>query len=161
MSYHSKRILGSIVLGCCLAVAYVVYVFRLNPQLSTDLSRWARVVLVFIGIGIIGAIISHIIGVILYTIKVSVTDSELSEKDVDRVVESSLFEDEMDKLIGLRASRVGYYLSGFGAIVGIAILAFGMVPFVAVHIMLAGFFLGNLVEGIMCIYLYEKGVQHG
>lgn len=161
MSYHSRRILGSILLGCCLIAAYVFYVFRLNPQLSTDLISWSRVVLVFIGLGIVGAIIGHVLLLITYSIKVSSSDSQLSNRDVDRVIESTLVEDEMDKLIGLRASRVGYYLSGFGGICAIVALALGMVPFLAFHIVLAGFCTGNLVEGIMCIYLYEKGVQHG
>lgn len=161
MSYHSKRTLVFTILGCSLAFVYMFYVFMLNPELSGDLIKWARVALVFILIGIVGSIVAHILMGIFYAIKVSVTDSHLSEKDINRVLNSTLVEDEMDKLIGLRASRVGYYLSGFGGIFALISLALGMLPFTAFHILLAGFCLGSIVEGIMSIYLYEKGVQHG
>ncbi|MBO0454527.1 hypothetical protein [Candidatus Enterococcus murrayae] len=161
MSYHSKRVLTSIFFSCCLVLGYAFYVFRLNPEISHDLIAWSRIVLVFIGIGIIGSIILHILTVISYTIKISVKDSELSETDVDRVVNSTLVEDEMDKMISLRASRIGYFVSGFSGILAIAALASGVAPFVAFHIILAGFMIGNLVEGAISIYLYEKGVQYG
>lgn len=161
MSYHSKRTLASIFFGCCLVAAYVFYVFGMRPEVANDLAAWARVVLAFIGSGVIGAIIVHLLTLVNYSVKVSAEERHLSDQEVNRVVNDTLVEDEMDKLIGLRASRIGYYLAGFSLIVAIAALALGVFPFAAFHIVLGGFFLGSLVEGIMSIYLYEKGVQHG
>jgi hypothetical protein len=68
-------------------------------------------------------------------------------------------EDEMDRLIAMRAARVGYAISGAGAIGLLATLAFGGDPVIALNILFGGFLVGSLVEGAISIYGLERGMN--
>ena len=72
-----------------------------------------------------------------------------------------MYEDERDKLINLKSSRIGYVCAGVGFIAGLIALAFGISAVVALHIIAGAFAVGSIIEGCVSVYLDEMGVRNG
>ena len=69
--------------------------------------------------------------------------------------------DERDRLIGLKSMRFGFAIAGIGFVSGLLTLLFDYAPAVMLNIMFVSFSLGSILEGIVQIYYYRKGVNHG
>lgn len=161
MSYNSKRTITSMAGGVILLAAYIIYAFGVKAPASESLAAWAKTMLIFIGIGVVGSIVIQILFRIVYAIGVAVKEREHCDKDVERMVSSSMVEDERDKLVGLKAARIGYFFAGIGFLAALAALAFGASGILALHMLFVTFFIGSLMEGAMSVYYYERGVHNG
>jgi hypothetical protein len=133
--------LTDLLVGAAAVVAYILYAFFGNVPGRDDIKGWAILMLVFIGIGV-GAIIA---AQILFRI-ICGDDGK---------------EDEMDKAVGLRASRFGYSAVGLGILAMLISLACGASAVAALHIILGGCCLGGLADGAISIFFYEKGLRNG
>jgi hypothetical protein len=164
MSYKSKRTITSMAAGLLLFAAYTVYGLGKNlpgPESPESLKSWALGMLIFIGIGVAASIVIQILFHLVFSIGIAVKEGEGNDKKVERIIESSMVEDEMDKLINLKSGHIGYICAGIGLAVALAALAFGASAVLALHILLGSFAGGSLMEGGMSIYLYERGVSNG
>ena len=161
MSYSSKRTLSSVAAGLLLIAAYIIYASGSNAPAPEDLKAWATAMLVFIGIGVAAIIVIQIVFHITLAIGIAVNDKERDGKKIERIIESSLVEDEREKLIGLKSSRVGYICAGAGAMAMLVALAAGVSAVMALQLLFGSFAAGSLVEGIVSVYFYEKGVRNG
>lgn len=165
MTYKSKRTITSMVAGVLLIAAYIIFALGKSAPSSEDLKAWAVAMLVFIGIGVTMLILIQILFNLAISIGIAVKKRECDDKDVEkevgRIISSSMVEDEMDKLINLKATHVGYYFIGTGFILTLAALAFGVSTVASLHILFGTIFVGTIVEGGVSIYLYEKGVHNG
>ena len=164
MSYMSKRTFVSIGASVLLVVGYLVYALGKASPAPDDLASWAVALLVFVGISIAAQIVIQILFHIFFGIGVAIKEghgSSADDKKIERILSSSMVEDEMVKLIKLKSLRVGYICAGVGFIVALVALALGAPAVVALHILFGACLIGGLVEGSMSIYLHEKGVQHG
>ena len=158
MSFGSKRTFSSLAAGVVLYAAYIVYALSRRAPEADNLKSWAIVMLVFIGVGIVLVIIIQILFHIVSAIGISVKNSE---KDVDRIISSSMVEDERDKLISLKSAHIGYFFAGCGYVAALAALALGVKTLYALHFMLGSFGAASIIEGILSIYYYEKGIRNG
>ncbi|MEZ4628560.1 MAG: hypothetical protein R2912_10930 [Eubacteriales bacterium] len=83
-----------------------------------DLQFWAKTILIFIGIGVVALIIIQIVFHILMAISKAVQqklrDNEVDEAEIERSIKVEVAEDEMDKMIELKANRFGYTIVGPG-----------------------------------------------
>ena len=158
MSFKSKRIIVSMVAGVALLIAYLIYALGSSAPASTDIKGWAIAILIFIGIAIVATIIITILFHILYSIGVAVKERDKDDKEVERIIESNVMEDERDKEIEMKSSRVGYFCAGLGFIVSLAAIALGGSVLLGINIILASFFIGSFAEGVASIYQYERGV---
>jgi hypothetical protein len=150
--------------GLLLFAAYTVYALGKNspgPEGPESLQSWALVMLVFIGIAVAASIVIQILFHIAFSIGIAVKERESDDKKVERIIESSMVEDEMDKLINLKSGHIGYICAGIGFAAALAALAFGASAVFALHILFGSFAGGSLVEGGVNIYLYERGVSNG
>ena len=161
MSYTSKRTLISMGVGVLLLVAYVIYALGDAAPASEDLKSWALAILIYIGACIIVGIVIQILFHIALAIGVSVKEKAHDDEKVERIIKSSMLEDERDKLISLKSSHIGYAVSGFGFVAGLIILAFGISTVIVLHIMAGSFAVGSIIEGCVSIYLNERGVRNG
>jgi hypothetical protein len=159
MSPKSKSIITSTVAGIVFLAAYAIYVSR--PENTPDtLQAWAISMLVFIGIAIVALIIIQIVFHIVLAIGLSVTEGEQDSGRVKRILDSTMAEDEMDRLINLRASRVGRIIGGVGFAAVLVTLALGLSAVVALHVLFWSIALGSFVTGAVSVYGYERGVRH-
>ena len=161
MTYSSKKTVFSIVSGFLLVIAYIIYALGESAPAPNDLKSWALRMLIFIGIGIGLTILFQILFHIALSIGISVKEGESDDKKVEKALKFTMFEDERDKLIGLKAARAGYVCAGAGFILALAVLALGKPALTAMHIIFASFAAGSLAEGILGVYFHERGVKNG
>lgn len=161
MSYSSIRTIVNMVAGAILIVAYIVYALGANSPAPENLRSWATAILVFIGIGVAALIVIQVLFHIALAIGIAVKERECDDKTVERIITSSMIEDERDKVICLKSSRVGCICAGIGFVAALVALAFGMASVVALHIASGAFAVGSIIEGIVGVYYYEKGVRNG
>jgi hypothetical protein len=161
MTFKSKRTIASLGTGVIILVAYVIYATSKSAPASGNMKAWAIALLIFVGIGIIAVIVIQILFHILSAIGLAVkehTQGRAPDEYVERALSSEMVDDEMEKLITLKASRIGSWLAGFGVIAFLFALGFGAPPVLALHLVVGAFALSGLAEGIASIYLYERGV---
>lgn len=161
MSYQEKKTLTSIASGALLLAAYCLYAF--NPtHTPADLKHWAITMLVFIGIGIVLTIIIQIVFHILLSISIAIKEkiqnNECDDKEIEKNIKSEMVEDERDKLIELKSSRVGFTIAGFGFILALLSLVFNYSPAVMLNILFITFSFGSVCEGFTQLYFYNKGI---
>ena len=163
MSYPEKRTVVSVVSGALLMVVYGIYAYvKLGLTNLTDLKPWATTMLVFIGIGIVGMIIIQIVFHILLSMgiamKEKIKDESIDDKKIESTIASEMVEDEMDKLIELKANKIGYSFVGLGFVAGLITLAIGLPAAIMLNILFLASMLGSIVEGLIQLRYYRKGV---
>jgi len=151
----------SMCVGILLIIAYVVYALGGTSPASEDLKSWAVVLLIYIGICVAAGIVIQILFHIALAIGISVKEKDHDDAKIERIIKSSMLEDERDKLISLKSARIGYICSGFGFVAGLIGLAAGMQAVVVLHIIAGSFAVGSIVEGCVSVYLNERGVRNG
>ena len=159
MSYNSKKILTGMLTGVAIFIAYIV--FSLGEHSPKTISSWAIAMLAFIGVGIVASIVIQILFHVGLAIGVAVKNQSCEDDEiVERIISSATIEDERDKLISLKSAHIGYVCEGIGFMCFLAILANGSSVVLALNVLFGAFFAGSLVEGVVSIFLYEKGVNN-
>ncbi|MCL1852927.1 MAG: hypothetical protein FWF88_07830 [Peptococcaceae bacterium] len=161
MTYPSKRTLISIGVGILLLVVYVIYALGDASPAPDDLKLWALALLVYIGACIAAGIVIQILFHIALAIGIAVKEKPGDDKKVERIIKSSMLEDEREKLISLKSSHIGHAFSGFGFVTGLIALAVGSSAVVVLHIMAGAFAVGSIIEGCVSVYHHERGVPNG
>lgn len=165
MSYQEKRTIASILTGVIVLAAYCIYAFgkyNSGAVAPGDLKFWATTMLIFVGIGIVASIIIQIIFSILFSISVAVMekihDEQRDDKIIEKTIESEFVEDERDRLIELKAMRIGFLIAGIGFIGALVSLVLNYPPMIMLNILFISFCTGSLFEGAGQLYYYRKGV---
>ena len=161
MSYNSKKNIASMIAGVLLIAAYIIYASGGAAPAPDDLKAWALVMLAFIGIGIALTIVIMILFHIAFAIGIAAKECKQGREpddNIERVIKSSMLEDERDKLIELKTDRVEYVFAGLGFMGMLIALARGASTVTALHIMLGAVCFGMLVGGGVGIYYHERGV---
>ena len=161
MQYTSKKTLINMGAGILLLAAYGVYALGDASPAPDDIKSWALAILVYIGVCVAAVIVIQILFHIAFAVGVSVKEKDRDDKTVKRIIESSILEDERDKLINLKSSHIGYACAGFGFVIGLIALALGITAVAALHIMAGAFALGSIIEGCVSVYYHERGVGNG
>ncbi|NPV78351.1 MAG: hypothetical protein HPY59_18500 [Anaerolineae bacterium] len=168
MSYQEKKTIVSIVSGALLLVAYCIYAFgRYNSGAIAqgDLKHWAGIMLIFIGIGIVLTIVIQIVFHILLSISIAIKkkiqDESLDDKEIEKSIQSEMVEDEMDRLINLKSTQIGFIFAGIGFVTALVSLVLGYSPVVMLNILFISFSAGSVLEGFTHLYFYRRGIQHG
>jgi len=168
MTYKEKKVWATMFSGVVIFILYIrraVEVYRINGQeVFSDTVFWAKTMLLYIGIGVVAIIV----WMIIFHILLAISEQVLKEvkKAQGQVVEEEEedfydVEDEMDRLIGLKAGQIGYVVVGIGFVSGLISLALGMAPGIMLNIVWLSFMLGSLLEGAIKLYFYKRGVSHG
>jgi len=170
MSYKEKQTIVSILSGLLLLVIYSFYAFsKVQSGVASpdDMKYWATAILTFIVIGIVAMIIIQIIFHILLSISIAVksevqNDSDpCNEQDIEKTIALEMVEDEMDKLIELKAMRVGFIIAGIGFVLSLISLVLEYSPAVMLNIAFFSFSIGSMIEGIVKLFYYKRGIQNG
>ena len=149
MSYQEKSIAVSLVSHLLIVVYYLVNLFEMQQTgglVSTKVfSLWAIVIVSTIIVNIIGNILTNILLSIVHAIK---TRSEHVEKFI---------EDERDKLIGLKGSKVSYIAFSLGVLASMLTFAFGQPPLVMFCLLILSSIVAQIIGDLSQLYLYRKG----
>ncbi len=171
MYYKEKRTIASLISGIILLTAYCIYCIsnylEEGTDLLSDMKFWATAILIFIGSGILLTIIVQIVFHIILSISNEVA-KEISKKacmegenNTYEELEITDVEDEMDKLISLKAMRNSSAVVGIGFVASLFTLLLNMPPAIMMNILFASFSIGSLLEGFSQLYFYRKGVYNG
>ena len=163
MTYKSKRTLTSIIVSAALYIGYIIYAMSKYQTDPENIKSWAIALLIFIGISIVAQIVLQILFHIGLAVGMAVKEEMKGNGDTDKVtrnLNSSMVEDEMDKLIKLKSDRVGYIGAGIGFVATLIAFALGISNVLAINILFGSFAVGSIIEGIVSIYYFEKGVHN-
>ena len=149
MDIKEKRILVSLVGSVLVMFFYAWYVYSRyvagNPEILNDFKFWGRSFLILIPI----AIALQIVIQIIFAIAVHVM---WKGEDIDPI------DDERDKLIELKAIKISHYLFIGGFTMAMGSLALGMQPWVMFVVLISSGFIASLVNELLRLYYYRKGV---
>jgi hypothetical protein len=149
MDIKEKRILVSLLSSVLVILFYSWYVYSKyiadNPAILNDFKFWGTsfIILIPVAIGIqiviqiIFAIVTHILN---------------KGEEIDPI------DDERDKLIELKAIKISHYLFILGFVLAMGTLAMGMQPWVMFVVLISSGFLASMVNEILRLYFYRKGV---
>jgi flagellar biosynthesis protein FlhB len=153
MYYQERKTIVTTLSGILVFTAYCIYVYQKLQagavDLSNDLKFWATTMLIFIGAGIVMMIIIMIVFHIINAMVNEIT----RQGDDDPMVE-----DEMDKLIELKAMRNSYIIVGIGFVLSLVSLVMQMPLAVMINIIYLSFNVGSILEGFSQLYFYRRGV---
>ncbi len=165
MSYQEKRTLTSIITGIFVLAAYCLYAFnpaRMASITEGGLKQWATTMLVFIGIGIVFMIIIQIVFHILLSVSIAVQETirnnGTDEGAIESNIKSEMVEDERDRLIELKANRVGFAVAGLGFVAALVSLVLNYSPVVMLNILFISASAGSIFEGFVQLFYYRRGM---
>lgn len=149
------------IMGVLILAAYCIYAFGKVGAGAVDLNDlkfFASTMMIFIGIGIVAMIVIQILFHIALSISVAVKEKCNDDKKIEKAIEATMVEDEMDKLIELKSGTIGFAVVGVGFVAGLITLLFSYPPSVMLNILYLSFGVGSIAGGAMSIYYYRKGV---
>ncbi len=163
MSYQEKRTTTEITTSLAVLAAYCIYAFGTkNFSTATPLKTWAGSMLVFMGINIGLNILVQVLFHIFYSVSIAIKDqmrnAEFSEERVERSIEAEFVEDERDRLIDLKATRIGFIVSSLGLGAGLILLVLDHSPAVMLNVLYIAVYVGSVVQGAAELYQYRKGM---
>ncbi len=164
MSYQTKKTIISLVASLVILTSYCISVYnhyKVENIISNDLQYWAKLMVTYIGIGVAVSIVLQIMFHIYLSIYLSIKDNINDNKAINHKLELEMVEDEMDKLIGLKAMRIGYIIVSVGFVSSLIYLTFGTSIVIVLNIMYLSFFIGSMSEGLSNLFFYYRGVHNG
>ncbi|MBN2436564.1 MAG: hypothetical protein JXK07_14995 [Spirochaetes bacterium] len=163
MAYKEKKTITTIVTGIAVLTAYCCYSFGSTIAASdTDaiLKQQAVTMLKFIGIGIVAMIVIQILFHILYSISLAVASQiktgNCNDKEIEKMIELEVIEDERDKIIELKSLRIGFVFAGIGFVSALVWLVMDGSPIYLLNIIFIAFGLGSILEGFTRLYYYSR-----
>lgn len=149
MSYQEKNVTVSLVSFSLILWFYLARVWQMlqNGGLTTDIfNLWATVIVMGIIVTIILTIFAHIGFTIFEVIKTGQDDPKIDDT-----------EDERDKLIDLRGTKVTYFISSIGTLVAMLTFALGQPPLVMFTLLVLSGLVAQVLGDIYRLVLYRRG----
>ncbi|WP_028563396.1 hypothetical protein [Paenibacillus pinihumi] len=148
MSYQEKKVFVSIISSLLIFTLYTIYAVNNAEEGSitsaSDFSFWGSFILVLLPVSIVAKIIIHI-GFVIFN-KIAANEDEPS------------FEDELDKIIELRADRISLHVFFIGFILAMIPLVTDLPTYFTFLLLIVFGFLSDLLGRIAQLYFYRKGV---
>jgi hypothetical protein len=150
MSFQQKNVTVTLV---NFSLILLFFMFRMAQMLlggtftSENVFRLFWIVIVLAVVVTIGAtILTHIVSAIIEAIRTGSDDPEIED-----------FEDERDRLIGLRGTSVTYSVSSLGAFVAMLTFVLGQPPLVMFSLLLLFGLVAQVVGDATRLALYRRG----
>lgn len=168
MNYKTRQIWAMMVVTITIFITFLSRVFSKYSnegiEAFSNVKYWANTMLYYVIVMVISIIVVlivlNILSAIFGTVRNEVNKKQNKEEiDIDEMFDDT--EDEMDKLIAMKASQVSYAVVGVGFVWGLITIYMDMPFGVMLCIQFTSFVLANIVESIIKLYFYKRGVIHG
>lgn len=150
MSYQEKNITVSLVIFTLILGVYSLRLFQLiqgGNFTSTNVFRlWGIVIALVIVVTILATILTHIGSAIFQAIKTGEENPKIED-----------FEDERDKLIDLRGTRVTYFFSSIGVFLSMLTFVLAQPPLVMFSLLIFSGLVAQIIGDISRLILYRRG----
>ena len=147
MYRRQKGLIVTILSLLLISVYYFIYMNNKymsgHPERLNDFQLWAKSFFKLIPIMMGVIVLIHIMFFILYKI--------ITNEGVPSI------NDEMDKLIELKAIKLSRWVNTLGFLLAMGSQAIGMQPWIFIVTIIVSGFLSGIVEGIIKIYFYRRG----
>ena len=150
MSYQEKNIAVSLGSSTLILGYYLIRVFQMiqgGSFNSTNVFRlWGIVIVMAIVLTILGTILTHIFSAIIEAIRTGDDDPKIDD-----------LEDERDKMIDLRGTRVTYIVSSLGVFLAMLSFVLGQPPLVMFSLLIFFGVVAQIIGDISRLVLYRRG----
>jgi hypothetical protein len=150
MSFQEKNITVSFVNFSLILGFFLIRVFQMfqgGSFNSTNVFRlWGTVIVLAIIVTIFATILTHILSAIIEAIKTGEENPKIEG-----------LEDERDKFIDLRGTKVTYFVSSIGVLLSMLTFVLGQPPLVMFTLLIFFGVLAQIVGDISRLYLYRRG----
>jgi ABC-type amino acid transport system permease subunit len=150
MSFQQKNITVSLV-NFSLILGF--FLFRVIQMIQTDdfvseniFRLWGITIGLAIVVTIIGTILTHIVSAILEVIRTGNEDPKIED-----------IEDERDKLIDLRGTRITYIVSSLGVFLSMLTFVFDQPPLVMFTLLIFFGLIAQITGDVSRLVLYRRG----
>ena len=150
MSFQQKNVTVSLV-NFSLILGF--FLFRVLQMIqgggfnSTNVFRlWGIVIALAVVVTIFATILTHIVLAIVHAIRTGEEKSNVED-----------IEDERDKLIALRGTRVTYFVASVGSFLSMLTFVFGQPPLVMFTSLIFFGVLAQILGDVLRLYLYRRG----
>lgn len=150
MSFQEKNIavsLGSFTLILVIYLSRIMGMIQGGGLNSQDVFRlWGITIVLAIVLTIAATILTHILSAIIEVIRTGEEEPEIED-----------IEDERDKLIDLRGTKVSYIISGLGGFVAMLAYVLGQPPLVMFSLLIFSGIVAQISGDISRLVLYRRG----
>ncbi len=150
MSFQERNIAASFVVFTLILGFYLTRIFQMIQNETFNVTNmvhlWIVVIVLGIVVTIIGMILTHIGSGIIQAIQ---TREEPVIEDI---------QDERDRLIDLKGTRVAYIVYSIGVLLAMLTFAFGRPPLVMFSLLILAGLVAQIVSDISRLVLYRRGV---
>ncbi|HEU0295973.1 MAG TPA: hypothetical protein VFR47_24750 [Anaerolineales bacterium] len=150
MSFQQKNITVSLANFTLILVFYLIRIFQMiqgGNFNSTNVFRlWGIIIALAIVVTIFATILTHIVSAIVQAIKTGEENPKIED-----------FEDERDKFIDLRGTRVTYLVSSIGSFLSMLTFVLGQPPLVMFTLLIFFGVVAQIVGDVSRLYLYRRG----
>lgn len=150
MSFQEKNVTVSLVNFLLILAFFLIRLFQMSQNESfteANLFRlWGITIVLAVVVTIAATILTHIVTVIIAAIKTGEKEPAIED-----------FQDERDKLIDLRGTRVTYICSSIGSFLAMLTFVFGQPPLVMFTLLIFVGVLAQILGDISRLMLYRRG----
>ena len=150
MSFQEKNITVTLV---NFSLILVFFLFRIFQMIRTDtftssnvFRLWGVIIVLAIIVTIAATILTHIVSAIIEAIRTGNENPEIED-----------FEDERDKLIDLKGTKMVYTITSLGTFVAMLTYVFGQDPLVMFTLLILSGLLAQVIGDISRLLLYRRG----
>jgi hypothetical protein len=149
MSFQEKNVAVSLVSFTLILGFYLIRLFQMIQSGSFNSAHvfrlWGIVIVLVVVVTILATILTHIVSAIIKAIK---TKEEPEIEDI---------QDERDKLIDLRGTKVTYFVSSMGGFLSMLTFVLGQPPLVMFSLLIFFGVVAQMIGDIFRLYLYRRG----
>ena len=150
MSFQEKNIAVSLGSSTLILGFYLIRMFQMiegGSFISTNVFHlWGIVIVLTIIVTILATILTHILSAIIQAITTGEEDPEIED-----------IEDERDKLIDLKGTKITYILFSIGVFLAMLTFVLGQPPLVMFSLLIFFGIVGQIVGDSSRLYLYRRG----
>ena len=150
MSFQEKNITVTLVSFTLILIFYLSRIFAMiqgEGLNSSDVFRlWGIIIVLAIIVTVIGMILTHIVSAIVIAVQTGDDDPDIED-----------IEDERDKLIDLRGTKVTYSISSLGSFIAMLTFALGQDPLVMFTLLVFFGLIAQIIGDITRLGLYRRG----
>lgn len=150
MSFQEKNItvtLASFTVILIIFLSNILNMVQDGGLNASDVFRlWGIVIVMAIVVTVVGMIVTHIVSAIVVAVQTGDDDPDIED-----------FEDERDKLIDLRGTKVTYTISSIGSFFAMLTFALGQSPLVMFSLLIFSGLVAQIIGDITRLVLYRRG----
>jgi hypothetical protein len=149
MSFQEKNVTVSLVNFTLILGFYLIRLFQMIEDGSLNSTNVFRLWGIVIGLAVVATIlatvVTHVVSAVIQAIKTK------KEPDIDDI------QDERDKLVDLRGTKVTYFVSSIGVFLSMLTFVLGQPPLVMFTLLIFFGVVAQIMGDISRLYLYRRG----